>query len=184
MGASCARSRSNASGNGAVRAQRVRPAGFAEAAHDGGVVRFQKDQAGVHRVADLGQHLPGSGQGPRLRGCPPPAPRPELGVVAGQLGELGDQVHRQVVHRVVPQVFKRLEHGTLARPAEAGDDDQLGFGRRSRRALCGPARGHFPGVGRGCGTMARHGAGQASIRSRLPSRRRTSTLTRSVSASR
>ena len=51
--------------------------------------------------------------------------RLNTGIVAGQLGELGNQLHRQVVHRVETQIFQRLQHGTLARAAQSGDYHQL-----------------------------------------------------------
>ena len=53
-----------------------------------------------------------------------------LGLSRVQFGELGDQLHRQVVHRVVTQVLQRSQDRTLAGTAEAGDDHQFGLAPR------------------------------------------------------
>ena len=136
----------------------MRAAGFAEAAQDGGVFRLHENQARLHRVADLREYRGETVQAAAFADIHHQGGGLELGTVAGEFRELGDQLHRQVVHRVIPKVFERLEHGTFARPAQAGDDDQLGFGGRIRRSTPGPARGRVSGFGRGCNTTARHGA--------------------------
>ncbi len=51
---------------------------------------------------------------------------PHVRGILGQLGELGNQLDGQVVHRVVAEIFESLEHRGFPRPAQAGDDNQLG----------------------------------------------------------
>jgi len=42
-----------------------------------------------------------------------------------QLGELRDQLYRQIVHGVEPEILEGFQHGAFAGPAESGDDYQF-----------------------------------------------------------
>ena len=89
-----------------------------------------------------------------------------LRVAGHKLGEVGQQIARQIVNAGVPEVLEQLGRGGLAGAGEtAQDDDVLFFGRLRQRLRvpgcvgpCGPfGRAHRVGHGGriGCGTRGR-----------------------------
>ena len=59
-------------------------------------------------------------------------------IVARELRELGNQLNRQIIHRIEAEVLQGLQDRTFARPAQAGNHHQLGLvgpGARRRGLL-------------------------------------------------
>src|SRR5271170_7999743 len=105
----------------------MRPAGFAEAAHDRFVIGFEEDQTRGETLfyfakdgGELFQSLAFTNvdyEGRAAHGFR----------FLGQCGELWDQIDRQVIDRIVAEVFENLQYGTLAGTAEPGDDYEFRF---------------------------------------------------------
>ena len=175
MGASLRALRADAADDGPAGAQRMRPAGFAEAAHEAASSASRKI-----RLAFTDLRMAAKIFGKRFSPSPSRisttrAAAAMLAIVARQFGELGDQLHRQIVHRVEAQVLQGLEHRAFARAAQTGDDHQLRLARRLLRGAPAGVRGRCAGIGmRGLsprpGRNGRRGGAPAPRRGR--SRRR------------
>jgi hypothetical protein len=110
----------------------MRPPGFAEAARQSGVVSLEKYQRSRSLPPQPFEQRRNLRERLSLANVDHQRRAPHVSRTLGQLGELGDQLDGQVVDSVVAQILKGLENGGLARPAQAGDDDQFG-GLRIRR---------------------------------------------------
>src|SRR5689334_15855515 len=113
-------------------AQRMRTPRLTEAPNQGGLVSFKEDQPGWHHPPDAFEQARKTFERGALADVHHQRRPPNGRRVLGELGELRDQFDGEVVHRIVAQVFQRLEHGSLARAAQPGDDHQLGFGYNCR----------------------------------------------------
>ena len=99
---------------------------FAEAARERAIVGFEKHQRGrsappqpLEERGKLRQLLAFANVDHQRRA-------PHVRRILGQFGELRNQLDGHVVHRVVAEIFEGLEYGGFARPAQTGDDNQLG----------------------------------------------------------
>ena len=95
-------------------AQRMRPAGFAEAAQQHAVAALQEHQARVQALLELGQHRRATGPAAAFADVNHHGRIQRLGRVDHQFGEAGNQFHRQIVDAVVPQILEDFEGGNLA----------------------------------------------------------------------
>jgi hypothetical protein len=146
----------------AGKAHRMRTPSLREAPLQGLVVGFEKQKPGRDLGREGAVDRRKAVERRTLAGVDDERRSMRLDGALGQISELRDEIDRQVIDRVIAKVLEGAQHGAFARPAEAGNDDDL------RRPVLDPSR-------------RRH---QGSMRSNLPSPTRTSTWTAPVSASR
>src|ERR1017187_4974315 len=128
-----------------LAAHRVRPPRLGKPAHQRLFVRLQEYHAGRKRLSHLLQNRRKAVQPRRLAHIHHQRRARNLGRLPHQVGKAWNQFQRQVVHRVVAEVIKRLQRRQLPRAGHPGQNHQLVVARwtgslphRLRTAL----RGH------------------------------------------
>ena len=110
----------------AVVAQRMRPPRLAEPAQQGFIGGLDEYQRRRHIPPDLLVDRRQAFELIALARVHQQRRALHFGIAINvQFAEGGDQVHRQVIHAVVAQIFEGLENGAFARAAQAGEDHQL-----------------------------------------------------------
>ena len=117
-----------------VCAQGMRPARLAEAAHENGVGSFEEDDLGRDHARNRLQYLGKFVELGAFTHVHHQRGAANLARLDRQVGELRDELHRQVIDAVVAQVLEGLQHRGFARTAHAGNDHQF---RRMRRGAGG-----------------------------------------------
>src|SRR5713101_7696926 len=120
-----------------IGAQRMRPARFAEAAQQDGLIGFEENYLCRQQAFD---RLDDCREGLQLRAFTNvyhESGAVDLGGLPDQFGEARNQLHRQVVHAVETQILESLEDGGFAGSAHAGDDDQFARTTARRNGFAG-----------------------------------------------
>jgi rubrerythrin len=112
--------------HGSIGTERMGTASFTEAADQYGVGGFQINHLGRDHPPDRFEDSWKLFQLGTLAYVYHKRCAPNLRRLHCQFREPRDQLHRKIVHAVVAQVLKGFEHRSLARPAHACNDDQLG----------------------------------------------------------
>src|SRR5438477_12930808 len=105
----------------------MRAARFAEAAEQHRIASMKKNKQRRDLLAQLAEYGGKSLQRFALAYIHHQRRPGDVLAVADQLGELRNQVHREIVYAVKSQVFKRPKHRRLSRTAHSRNDDDIGL---------------------------------------------------------